>query len=94
MLSDWLQLADSLNLPSYLTIPLTRQLNFGSITYYKVLRSILSSWKSRVGEAATVESLCDTLENLGFIYIKGFTLFLLRTKKIKYQIALISYNSN
>jgi len=69
--SNWTQLAYSLNIHSSVIESLRRQLNCGSTTEFEILRSVLSTWKSRNGETATVESLCDSLQKLGFTDIKG-----------------------
>jgi len=81
LLTNWIQLADSLDIPSTQIRSLRRQLNYESTTDYEVLGNILSTWKSHNGEAATVDSLCATLHDLGFINVEGVLSKFLQLKK-------------
>jgi len=71
LLRHWIRFANSLDIPPSKIYALKRKLRLDYISEYEVVGSLLSNWISRNGEAATVESLCATLQYLQFIYVKG-----------------------
>jgi len=70
-LENWTQLANSLLIPTVEVHSLKTGLNSRSITYHELVHSILSIWKSCNGNGATVDCLCDALQELKFTDIKG-----------------------